>query len=223
MKNNKLLLSITAAALAASLLGAGASATAIPKTQKIQETEAKESSSAVSAEKTEASTEALPGKGDSIAIDQPEDLSPISSAEEAESLALEYAELTSEDVTQLRSEMDQDDGRTEYEVEFNYGNLECSYELNGETGEVLKFSYEVIDKSLLSDLPDGPITLEEASELALSQVDNAAESDIRLEEDQDDGRTVYEGKIIFDNVQYEFEIDAASGEITDWSAESVFS
>ena len=48
----------------------------------------------------------------------------------------------------------------------------------------------------------------------------ASDSDIRyFKTDHDDGRTEYEGKIIYDNMVYEFEIDAYSGAIRSWEAE----
>ena len=61
-----------------------------------------------------------------------------------------------------------------------------------------------------------------ASKIALGQVDGATESDLRIHQDTDDGRTVYEGSIIYNEMEYEFEIDAQSGDIIDWSSESVY-
>ena len=37
----------------------------------------------------------------------------------------------------------------------------------------------------------------------------------------DDGRLIYEGKIIYNDREYEFEIDAATGAVLDWESESV--
>ena len=39
--------------------------------------------------------------------------------------------------------------------------------------------------------------------------------------DYDDGRTEYEGKIIYGGMEYEFTINAATGAVTEWDAESV--
>lgn len=210
MKNRKNFVSLTAAALTIALLGTSAMATAVPKSQK-------------TAAETQAATEASASAGESLAIDQPETLGPVASNEDAEALALTYAELTAEEVTHLRSEKDMEDGILEYEVEFDYGNLECSYDINADTGEVLKFSYEVIDKRLLTALETGAISQEEAKAIALGNVEGAAEDDIRIETDSEGRRTTYEGKIIVDNIEYEFEIDADSGEIIEWSVESIFS
>ena len=43
---------------------------------------------------------------------------------------------------------------------------------------------------------------------------------MRLE--TDDGRKQYEGTIIYDEMKYEFEVDAYSGAIREWDAESVY-
>ena len=64
------------------------------------------------------------------------------------------------------------------------------------------------------------LTEQKAKELALGQVPGAAESDIYgFKVDHDDGRTVYEGKIVYNGMEYEFEIDAFSGAIRGWEAE----
>ena len=40
--------------------------------------------------------------------------------------------------------------------------------------------------------------------------------------DYDDGRTEYEGKIIYGGMEYEFTINAATGAVTEWDVESVY-
>ena len=48
----------------------------------------------------------------------------------------------------------------------------------------------------------------------------ATVDDIRgFETDYDDGRLEYEGRIIYDGIEYEFEIDGYSGAIRSWEAE----
>ena len=43
---------------------------------------------------------------------------------------------------------------------------------------------------------------------------------MRLE--RDDGRELYEGTIVYNGMKYEFEVDAYSGAIREWDAESVY-
>ena len=63
------------------------------------------------------------------------------------------------------------------------------------------------------------VTREQAIETALSRVSGATEQDIRIEIDRDDGVYKYEGDIIYNGMEYEFEIDANSGTILEWSEE----
>ena len=47
--------------------------------------------------------------------------------------------------------------------------------------------------------------------------------DVReMEFDSENGFLTYEGKLIYDTTEYEFEIDAKTGEIIKWEKESVF-
>ena len=64
------------------------------------------------------------------------------------------------------------------------------------------------------------ISEEKARKLALEQVPGASVSDIfEFEVDLDDGIMEYEGKIIYQGMEYEFEIDAYSGAIRSWETE----
>ena len=58
--------------------------------------------------------------------------------EEAKKIALKHAGLKESEVTRLRAEKDRDDGRIKYEVEFREGRLEYDYEIDAETGKILK-------------------------------------------------------------------------------------
>lgn len=67
------------------------------------------------------------------------------------------------------------------------------------------------------------LTADQAKDKALAQVPGATVSDIReFETDYDDGRLQYEGKIYYNGMEYEFEIDGYSGAIRNWDAESMF-
>lgn len=63
------------------------------------------------------------------------------------------------------------------------------------------------------------ISIEEAEKIALERVQGASENDIRIQSDYDDGKYKYEGDIIYDGKEYEFEIDASTGTILEWSEE----
>lgn len=63
------------------------------------------------------------------------------------------------------------------------------------------------------------VSREQAAATALERVPGATENDLRMELDYDDGIQIYEGDIIYEQIEYEFEIDANTGEIISWSEE----
>lgn len=63
------------------------------------------------------------------------------------------------------------------------------------------------------------VSQDEAVQIALDRVSGATAQDVRIELDRDDGRYKYEGEIIYNNMEYDFEIDANSGTILEWSEE----
>lgn len=67
--------------------------------------------------------------------------------------------------------------------------------------------------------PQVALSQEEAIAMALERVPGATEQDIRIELDYDDGQYKYEGDIIYDQKEYDFEIDANSGTFLEWSEE----
>lgn len=66
---------------------------------------------------------------------------------------------------------------------------------------------------------DVAVSMDEAVKIALDRVPGATEKDIAIELDYDDGAYKYEGDIIYERREYEFEIDANTGTILEWSEE----
>lgn len=63
------------------------------------------------------------------------------------------------------------------------------------------------------------ISLEEARQIALDRVPGATDQNISIHLDFDDGWYLYEGDILYNRVEYEFEIDANTGEVLKWEQE----
>ena len=61
----------------------------------------------------------------------------IISIDQAKEIALKHANLTSDQVTFGKSELDFDDGIQKYYIEFYYNNREHSFEIDANTGKVL--------------------------------------------------------------------------------------
>ena len=138
----------------------------------------------------------------------------------AKDLALNHAGLKEEDVSFVRSRLDYDDGRLVYEVEFYTADYqEYDYEIDALTGDVLSYDYDA--EGYTAPVSNGSsLTAEQAKELALAQVPGATAQDIwEFETDYDDGRLEYEGKILYNSMEYEFEIDGYSGAFRSWEAE----
>ena len=57
----------------------------------------------------------------------------------------------------------------------------------------------------------------EAMGIALARVPGASENDlVSFGKDYDDGRWIYEGEILYNGLEYDFEIDAQTGNILEW-------
>ena len=67
------------------------------------------------------------------------------------------------------------------------------------------------------------VSEQQAKKIALEKVPGATENDIRkFKKERDDERWEYDVKIIYDNMEYEFEIDTQNGEITKMDKESIY-
>ena len=67
------------------------------------------------------------------------------SKEDAEKIALEHAGFTADQVQRLRTELDYDRGRAEYEVDFHVDRWEYDYEIDAETGKIISFDKDYDD------------------------------------------------------------------------------
>ena len=160
--------------------------------------------------------------------------------------ALEDAGVSESDSTRLKVSEDNDDGRKIYEIQFDAGEKEYDYEVSASDGKILSADVELINNGTSAQNSDTQsstgaqadsgtaqnqqsqtgansaevaVTLEEATAIALERVPGATESDIRIQLDRDDGVYKYEGDIIYEQREYDFEIDANTGTILEWSEE----
>lgn len=141
--------------------------------------------------------------------------------EEAKAAALSDAGVNESDVSLIRVKKDWDDGRDIYEVEFYVDREEYDYDIDLNTGTIISKDYD-IDNDFYSTAQSSSgdvITEDEAVQIVLDRVDGASASDVRIKLDYDDGRTYYEGDVYYDKMEYEFEMDAYTGEIIEWSEE----
>ncbi|RGM80070.1 hypothetical protein DWX95_05460 [Butyricicoccus sp. AF22-28AC] len=138
----------------------------------------------------------------------------------AQEIALAHAGVKAADATITKSKLDYDDGRQMYEIEWYANGAKYDYEIAVATGEIVNSGYEA--KTVVGTGNNATVSEATAKQTALARVSGATEKDIyEWKLDYDDGRPEYEGKIIYGGTEYEFTIDATSGTVTEWDAESL--
>lgn len=138
----------------------------------------------------------------------------------AADIALKHAGYTAEEVYSLESELDTERGVVVYDVGFDVEGYDYDYEIDAVSGDILRSDKErdndapktkrTEDTSLTSS-----ITAETAKQTALNHA-GIAEADAKKMEtglDYDHGKAVYEVSFESGGYEYEYEIDAATGEI----------
>ena len=143
--------------------------------------------------------------------------------EMAQKIALEHAGVKATDATITKSKLDYEGRRQVYEIEWYAGGKKYDYEIAVDTGEILSSAYdEKTSGWSVSNSSNVTVSEADAKQTALGRVSGATEKDIyEWEFDYDDGRPEYEGKIIYGGTEYDFTIDASSGAVIEWEAESV--
>ncbi len=204
--------------------------------------------------------------------------------EAAKQIALADAKVALKDVTFIKAELDNEDGRAVYEIEFYSGNVEYDYNIDALSGEIISNDFDIEDYSIPTQSAVAPqqtaaapaptqsqtaaptaaptqsaaptpaptqpqttaptpaptqpqtaaptpaptaaptpaptqpaapstISAEKAKQIALSHAGVGGASFIKVELDTDDGVQVYEIEFKVGNVEYEYDINAISGEI----------
>lgn len=150
----------------------------------------------------------------------------------AKDAALKHAGVKRADATFVKTKQDWEDGRLVYEIEFvvpnGSGYKEYDYEIDAYTAAVVSYDYDIEASYTPPASGSGTgsgatITEASAKKTALAQVPGATEANIiKFKLDMDDGRWEYEGEIVYNNMEYDFTIDANTGSIIEWDAESVY-
>ena len=143
--------------------------------------------------------------------------------EMAQKIALEHAGVKATDATITKSKLDYEGRRQVYEIEWYAGGKKYDYEIAVDTGEILSSAYdEKTSGWSVSKSSNVTVSEADAKQTALGRVSGATQKDIcEWKFDYDDGRPEYEGKIIYGGTEYDFTIDASSGAVIEWEAESV--
>lgn len=147
--------------------------------------------------------------------------------EQAKETALKHAGLKADAVTFVKAEQDYENDKLVYEVEFvtNDGGkvVEYDYEIDAATGSVVSYDYDA--ENYVSAKGATTVSVDEvtAKQTVLNKVPGATAANIyEWKLDFDDGRWEYDGKIVYNLMEYDFTVDASSGAVTEWDVESIF-
>ncbi len=139
----------------------------------------------------------------------------------------------------LTVKLDEDDGVTYYEIEFCSAGVEYDYEINATTGDVVKFEQDTCDhyahrsgsnnstnQSQNQNQNQGTSTgsyigYDAALQAACKHagVDASQVSRLENELDHDDGVARYEISFHVGNMEYEYEINATTGQVLKYESE----
>ena len=163
-------------------------------------------------------------------------------SEKAQQIALENAGLSADSVTFIRTHLDYDDGRAEYEVEFYQRNMEYDYDIDAVSGTILSYDhdaeyYDVEQHASGTGNGSGStvgsvssntgtasaagteyITAEAAKQAALQHAGVSESDTCRMETgfDYEHGMAVYEIEWKVDWTEYSYEINASTGEVVSY-------
>ena len=154
--------------------------------------------------------------------------------EQAQEIALKHAKLTSDQASFIKTDTELENGIEVYNIEFSYENKEYDYKINSANGEIVEYDSDIEDyditqqqatKENKSVTPNNQnsnnskITVEKAKEISLKHAnlkDNQVVFD-KTEMDYDNGVQVYDIEFHYNNIEYNYEIDANTGNILSYS------
>lgn len=135
----------------------------------------------------------------------------------AREAALTHAGLDAAAITGFTCEMDYDHSRMVYEIEFTCGGLEYDYDIDALTGEMLGCHKEADHDHGEGHTPAGVEAMDQQAAInaALSHAGITASdaAGIKCEPDDKDGKPVYEIEFTCGGYEYDYEIDACSGDV----------
>lgn len=146
----------------------------------------------------------------------------------AKNAALNHAGCKENAVTELRCEIDYENGKAQYyEVEFTAGGCDYDYQIDLYSGKVLHCEKDVDDDhhdshhSSQTQTSTADIGKNAALSAALKHagVSESALTEKQIELDDEDGTAVYEVEFKVGRTEYHYEIDAKTGAVLDFEKE----
>ena len=144
------------------------------------------------------------------------------SVDDARTAAYAHAGVSASDVAYVETDFDSEHGVMVYEVEFYAGNVEYEYDINAQTGEVVKYEQQNTGTSVPSGSISGDYIGETAAKEAALAHAGVSEADVcwlKSDFDRDDGVYIYELEFAANGVKYDYEINALTGEVVKFEQE----
>ena len=149
--------------------------------------------------------------------------------EGAKQIALAHAKVAQKDVTFIKAELETENGRLVYDIEFYSGNVEYDYDIDAVSGDIVSYDYDIENYNIPVQPTAVPapapkkaasgISAERAKQIALSHAGVGSAHFTKVELDTEDGIRVYEIEFKVGNVEYDYDINAATGAIVSSSSE----
>ena len=145
------------------------------------------------------------------------------SADKAKKIALGDAKLAEKDVTFVKVELELEDNRLVYDVEFYSGNVEYDYDIDAVSGAIVSADKDienyVIPAQPSTEAQASEISVEKAKQIALSHAGVGSARFTKAKIDYENGVKVYEIEFKVGNMEYEYDINVLNGAIVSSSAE----
>ena len=145
------------------------------------------------------------------------------SADKAKKIALGDAKLAEKDVTFVKVELELEDNRLVYDVEFYSGNVEYDYDIDAVSGAIVSADKDienyVIPAQPSTEAKASEISVEKAKQIALSHAGVGSARFTKAKIDYENGVKVYEIEFKVENMEYEYDINVLNGAIVSSSAE----
>ena len=149
------------------------------------------------------------------------------SLDEAKAAALKDAGLSESDVTFKKTELDHSHGTQVYDIEFYTSDTKYDYEIDASNGTVLEKNIEQFQiqtnptDSAINSSGNDYIGVDRAKEIALNHA-QLSESDVQFAKaklENDDGEVEYEIEFYSGRTEYDYTIDAVSGNIIEYDVD----
>ena len=145
------------------------------------------------------------------------------STDKAKKIALGDAKLAEKDVTFVKVELEFENNRLVYDVEFYSGNVEYDYDIDAVSGAIVSSDRDIENYSIpvqqTTAKPAADIGVEKAKEIALAHAGVGSARFTKAKIDYENGIKVYEIEFKVGNMEYEYDINVSNGAIISSSAE----